>query len=278
MYGLRVSVSMFGSWTVVNSSSTCLYVLLAVTWTQRVTSVLFNALFMDLFISCWIVHCLDIYVYGCLKRKLEGFNLKKQREDCSTFLNIVTLSEHFFCIFKQCFSKGCFYFVLKVCFILSGVNYCMCAVTCGCNVLYQVNLTGWGGGSEEQRAWTSSPQKNGWMTKCSSEVFQCKTVEVNIHVRMFAECTSSWRVISNCTCVTWLKCCNVRILFLYNWMKYPILTAGKQYRGSVHVCTFTMMFQCGCVKGKYHCYIHSRILVFPLFASEPMLHGSNGMI
>lgn len=31
--------------------------------------------------------------------------------------------------------------------------------------------------------------------------------------------------------------------------------------GSVHVLTFTMMFQCEYVKGKYHCFVHSRIFV-----------------
>ncbi len=48
--------------------------------------------------------------------------------------------------------------------ILSGGNYCMCVVTCGCCVSYQLNLTGWEGGRGEQRAWTPSPQKTpfGW--------------------------------------------------------------------------------------------------------------------
>lgn len=47
-------------------------------------------------------------------------------------------------------------------------------------------------------------------------------------------------------------------------------TVGKQYRDSVHVRTFTMMFQCGCVKGKYHCFVHSRILVFPHLKAIPL--------
>lgn len=95
-----------------------------------------------------------------------------------------------------------------------------------------------------------------------------------VHEYTYAECTARWRGTLNC--LTCLNHCNVRTLFSYNWMKFPVKTVGKQYRDSVHVRTFTMMFQCGDVKGKYHCFVHSRILV-SLCKSNSTLHGSDGM-
>lgn len=162
-----------------------------------------------------------------------------------------------------------FFFILKFCFILFwGDLLYVC-----CHMRMQRVVSGesdWVRGWKRRTAGLDFiPPKEtvGWENvhlRCFSIRLP---VEVNIH--MFAECTTSRRVISNCTCVTRLKCCKVRILSLYNWMKNPILTAGKQYRGRVHVRTFTMMFQCGCVKGKYHCYIHSRTLVFPYLQANP---------
>lgn len=68
--------------------------------------------------------------------------------------------------FNSASGKGDGY-VFMFCFVLWGGYYCMYVVTCGCCVLYQLNLTGWEGGRGEQRAWTPSPPKRtyfGWET------------------------------------------------------------------------------------------------------------------
>lgn len=88
-----------------------------------------------------------------------------------------------FAIFKHCHPLPAHFLLVELwnsasargCFILflSGGNFCMRVVTCGCCVLYQLNLTGWEGGRGEQRAWTPSPPKKNsfWVRKCSSEEF-----------------------------------------------------------------------------------------------------------
>lgn len=157
------------------------------------------------------------------------------------FAILFTLCQHtfvflfffFFAELKNSAARGWF-------IILSGGwgKYCMCVVTCGCCVLYQLNLTGWEGGRGEQRAWTPSPppKQNKKKTKKKKEkkkrflgekmfiwrVCVRPPVEVTLYmnIRTSAECTVRWRGTSNCTFMTCLNYCNVRTLFLYNGMKF----------------------------------------------------------
>ncbi len=75
------------------------------------------------------------------------------------------------------------------------VCVCVCVVTCGCCVLFQLNLTGLEGGREEQQAWPPSLLNNiFWVRKCSCEVCVCvrlpAEVTLYMNTRASAECTA----------------------------------------------------------------------------------------
>lgn len=109
-----------------------------------------------------------------------------------------------FAIFKHCHPLPAHFLLVELwnsasargCFILflSGGNFCMRVVTCGCCVLYQLNLTGWEGGRGEQRAWTPSPPKKthfGWE---------------NVHLKSLCTTACRGHTVHEYTYVCWMYC------------------------------------------------------------------------
>ena len=160
---------------------------------------------------------------------------------------------------KQCFSKGRIFSSFFFFFFPGGDLLYVCC-HCGCCVLYQLNMTGWEGGRGEQQAWTPSAQKNNILGEKMfiSRVCIRPPVEVTLYV-----CWMYYKVNGDMELFDLLGLlqCHKPCSHTTEW-RFQLNLQESNRGGSLHVRTFTLMFQCGCIKGKYHCFLHSRIRVF----------------
>lgn len=150
-------------------------------------------------------------------------------------------------------------------FVSGRTPVCECVSMCVCSHMWMRcvvsadsgRVRGWKGraGGLRLHPFIKREKNTLWVWKCSCKGRLLKSLCTTLRVRTSAECTAArgqhqtvhvWLVTT--TAMSGLCCC-----FATEWSR------GKQYRDSVHVRASTMMFQCGFVKGKYHCFLHSSV-------------------